>query len=554
MNESDNRKLGIHLDHVQFERVPVSDCQLEDDASIPHDEERTDFTNGEEVCVVSIPLDRHDEPYVKDAKQKELQNWSDFDVYTEVQDDGQPTLTTRWVICEKNAPEGKTNVKARLVVRGFEEESSIPSDSPTAAKSTLRSVIAIAASKGWSCESIDIKAAFLQGKGIDRDIYLVPPIEAQEDGILWKLNKAAYGLGDASRNWYFSVRDELIKLGCKQSELDKALFWWHNSEGLEGVFVMHVDDFLFAGTSSFRKKVIDPIVQKYKVGKWQANDFLYVGLEISKVDDGIKVQQSSYESELKEIPITMNRRSNKTSPLTKKETESLRSTAGQLNWLATQTRPDLSYEALELNMSRKEPTVEHILKANKAVRHAKNNDGGILFPRLGPFDEWGIEVYCDASWGNLPDGVSSAQGHVIYLSDGSGKSCPLSWSSNKIKRKVSSTLAAETLAMQDALDEAIYLGNLISEIYSNRFGENNLPIAVYTDNRSLHQNLHSTKQVHEKRLRINIAEIQRMLLIGDVRRVEWVPSHLQLANSLTKRGPDSAILLSTFENRTLNCT
>ena len=46
----------------------------------------------------------------------------------EVPDMGQPTISTRWVICEKDMTDGKKQMKARLVVRGFEEQEKVPSD------------------------------------------------------------------------------------------------------------------------------------------------------------------------------------------------------------------------------------------------------------------------------------------------------------------------------------------------------------------------------------------------------------------------------------------
>ena len=547
MHDKDQQKFGVHLDKVEY-TVLKDDESREDDGGSKEDDnsssEKAD--HGEETNVVFVPINSHGKPEVIKAKEQELQNWSNFDVYKEIQDNGQKALSTRWVVTEKPLPEGKMSVKARLVVRGFEEEEKVQSDSPTASKSTLRIVMAVAASEGWKCEIIDIKAAFLQGQQLERDIFLIPPEEVKEDGMIWKLNKAAYGLGDASRHWYFSVRDELCKLGCKQSELDKALFRWYNNGKLEGIFVMHVDDFLFAGTEDFNKSVIDPIASKYKVGKRMIDNFRYVGLNVAQDRKNVNVNQEEYAAEIKEIPISHSRKSDRTSSLNKHEIQGLRATAGQLNWLATQTRPDLSYDALELNMSRQHPTVEQILRANKAVRQAKRAKMGTCFPKLGSFSDWQMDVFCDASWGNLPDGVSSAQGHVIFLTGQEQRSCPLSWTSNKIKRKVSSTLAAETLAMHDALDEAIYLGSLISEIYCNSYAVNKIPITVYTDNRSLHQNIHSTKQVHEKRLRINIAEIQRMLASGEVHVIEWVPSNLQLADCLTKRGADPDSLLEAF--------
>ena len=67
------------------------------------------------------------------AKLAELQKLRHFNTYQEVKDCGQQTLSTRWVITNK---EGQT--KARLVVRGFEEEFKMPRDSPTVGKGTMR--------------------------------------------------------------------------------------------------------------------------------------------------------------------------------------------------------------------------------------------------------------------------------------------------------------------------------------------------------------------------------------------------------------------------------
>ena len=53
-----------------------------------------------------------------EAKLRELENWRDFNVYDEVQNTGQKTISTRWVVTSKE----NNKVKARLVVRGFEDE------------------------------------------------------------------------------------------------------------------------------------------------------------------------------------------------------------------------------------------------------------------------------------------------------------------------------------------------------------------------------------------------------------------------------------------------
>ena len=78
--------------------------------------------------------------------------------------------------------EGQKGAKARSVARGFEDKDQVPSDSPPAAKSTLKTVLAITANEGWITEIIDIKAAFLQSRTTNRNIYIyiyiLPPPEA----------------------------------------------------------------------------------------------------------------------------------------------------------------------------------------------------------------------------------------------------------------------------------------------------------------------------------------------------------------------------------------
>ena len=117
-----------------------------------------------------------------------------------------------------------------------------------------------------------------------------------------------------------------------------------------------------------------------------------------------------------------------------------------------------------------------------------------------------------------------------------------SWISNKVKSEVSSTLSAETLALNDSLDDAVYFKHIISEIYHDNVREIKIPIA-YIDNKYSDESLRSTKQVQEKRLRIDTAEVQRMLESKKINEINWIPSKENLADELTKRGIDTVVLL-----------
>ena len=79
------------------------------------------------------------------AQQLELDRWKQYNVFNEVSDNGQEVISTRWVFTQKSQ-DGETKVKARLVARGFEEDTTdIRTDSPTISKENFRLICSIGA-------------------------------------------------------------------------------------------------------------------------------------------------------------------------------------------------------------------------------------------------------------------------------------------------------------------------------------------------------------------------------------------------------------------------
>ena len=68
--------------------------------------------------------------------------------------------------------------------------------------------------------------------------------------------------------------------------------------------------------------------------------------------------------------------------LDSKEKRELRAVTGQINWIATQTRPDLVYDTCDISISVKNATVENIMQANKVIRKAKSNTVRLRFRGL----------------------------------------------------------------------------------------------------------------------------------------------------------------------------
>ena len=97
----------------------------------------------------------------------------------------------------KSCENGSIYPKARLVVKGFEENNhNLNKEPPTCPKDSFRVINAIVAQKQWKLNRIDIKTAFLQGKEHDVEVYLYPRKEASTNKIC-KLKKCVYGLADA---------------------------------------------------------------------------------------------------------------------------------------------------------------------------------------------------------------------------------------------------------------------------------------------------------------------------------------------------------------------
>ena len=104
------------------------------------------------------------------AKKDELTKWKKFNVHTKVDDKGQKRIVGRRAFNQK-LENGKFHPKARHFFLDFQKTSEIQSDSPTASTKCFNLLSAIIASKQATLNSIEIKAAFMQGHELNQDVY-----------------------------------------------------------------------------------------------------------------------------------------------------------------------------------------------------------------------------------------------------------------------------------------------------------------------------------------------------------------------------------------------
>ena len=380
---------------------------------------------------------------------------------------------------------------------------------------------------------------------MSRDVYLNPPVEAQCDkSILWKLNKCIYGLSDASLQWYHLVKKFILSCGGKVSKSDPTLFLWHKSNELHGIIIIHVDDFLWAGSDEFKNNVIEKLCKKYVVSKFESPLFRFVGLNLKQQNNTITIEQYKYIERIKMIEIDTKRKIQHNEPLTEQEKTVLRSKIGQLLWVNNQTRPGISFELCHLSTNFENATVNDIIQTNKVIKKLKQSPGHVTYVPIE--NDPKIIVYTDASFGNLVD--SGSQGaFLIFLVDRKQNYNLISWQSKRIRRVTKSSLAAETLSLSEGLDNAYYVASLYNEILYNG-NENLFPNEAYIDNKSLFNSLQSTKMVSERRLRLDISAIKEMLSSNEIVKIDWLPTEKQLSNSLTKQGANTHHLISYMRN------
>ena len=499
----------------------------------------------EDILAVMVPKDQRDSPECMVAKIEELNKLAAFDTYTIVDDEGQDRITTTWVLTEKG-----TEKRARLTARGFQEETTFPTDSPTVQKHSMKLMLAISAVEKWDISTTDITSAFLQGSAMDRRVYVKPPKESKLTGKLWLLNKCLYGLKDASRKWYLRVVEKLKKLGFQTSCYDSGMFFLIKDGILQGIVALHVDDFLHSGNKYFNEEILPQLLSCFKVGKSETKEFMYTGFFLKQDASGVRIDQNKYVRNVQIPTIDVQQMKERDRAMNQDELTLLRQMTGIVNWAARATRPDLSFDMIDLSTKFKGGKIEDLIKAKNVANKLKKDEVSILIADLNNLKDCEMIVYTDAAYRNLNDNTDSCGGYLVVIANlKTGKIAPLEWKSGKLKRRVHSTLGAETQALYNGLDAAVGLKLLLKELYD---GKVDLDVKAMTDNKSARDAIYSESEVTERILRGDIAVIKQMVQTGKVKEIRWITGENMLADILTKKGVNRISLLETLETGKLS--
>ena len=437
-------------------------------------------------------------------------------------------------ITMKEAHDGqKTKFKARLVARRFQEQDSKLCDSPTVLRESNKLFTAVAANERFSVLSIDIRAAFLQSKELKRDVYVIPPRDIAKDGYLWKLKKPLYGLSDASRRFWLRVKEVFEREGLKTLSGDEAFYYKNVDGNLHGMVITHVDDFQIAGTDNFVDSLLMKLSSTLTVSKVERSTFRFTGIDVEKVSNGIVLSMEDYAQSIDEIKEI--RRVKKDTPLTKSELKLFRKCVGKLNWLAENTRPDLSIWSLNLSKRNSSATVGDLKKVNQIIKKVRSRQSKVKFAHIGKKEDLVIHSVGDASY---KSDAPSIGGNLVMLGcKTSNKVSPIYWKSKQIQKVCHSAKEAETRNIMTNVDTSVYLSVQLSMLL---FGscQSKIPVKIYTDSLPLLESIASTRQVDQRLLRNTMTDLKQKLVDGDVSVYSWIPTKAMTADVLTKEGGD----------------
>ena len=162
------------------------------------------------------------------------------------------------------------------------------------------------------------------------------------------------------------------------------------------------------------------------------------------------------------IPIEVNRKSQPNLQVTEDERGLLRGLIGSLQYAATNTRPDLASRLSALQSAINTATIETLWDANRLLHEAKRyHDVTLTIKPIPPMD-FRFMAFSDASFASSkkPDPHAGLIIVGTHKDISTNKQCPISpitWSSKKIQKVVTSTLSAETTSLAAAMDQLSWL-------------------------------------------------------------------------------------------------
>ena len=428
----------------------------------------------------------------KPAVERELENLSSKGVYKIVdRERGMRILRAAWVFTKKIDPATGALImgKARSVADGAQQRAGIDYKnvfSPVAHGNSVRYFLSLVNAESLFCDSVDVKAAFLNGI-LKEDIYCEAP---EGSGIprtkVVKLVKTLYGLHQAPKEWNAALDAFLRGEGFVPCSADPCVY--RRVRGEECIILLlHVDDQAVAGTTQEGindfKKVLHakfPITDNGSI-----RHFLGIEIKRSRTSRVLSLSLNRYLVDLLET-FKMSDCTPRSTPLDPNKSlqkataeESLackrpyRELVGGLMYAAGICRPDLSFAVGVLARFGSCFGEAHWEAGMHVLRYIKGTiDLALIYDANG--QPAPSISFVDADWGGDLDSRRSTTGFASF-----SQGALIAYKSKLQNTVALSTTEAEFMALSDLGKHVLWLRRLREDLGRPLQG----PDPVYNDNK-----------------------------------------------------------------------
>lgn len=383
-------------------------------------------------------------------------------------------ITDTEMLCErKRGATGKVERhKGRFVARGDKQTYLVDFNevwAPVARHATMRTLLAMCAAKELHIRQLDIETAFLNGE-VEEEIYVRQPrgYERGDPSKVCRLLKALYGLKQAARAWYQKLTEVLKAKGMAPCDADPCLFKGIRNGGTVFILV-YVDDLLIVATSNITADAVEADIMGAFTARRMGEPTFFLGLHIdrNKQAGTIALGQRQYVSTLLErfgmeeanpvrLPMGVGSRLRQMGEALAEDLAQLyQELVGALLYIATCTRPDISFAVGQLSRHVAKPTTNHLMAAKAVLRYLKGTRE--LAINYGKAED--MVGYSDADYAGDLDTRLSTTGYIFTLNGAA-----VSWASKRQATVSHSTTEAEYVAAAMAVQEAVWLRRLLHDL------------------------------------------------------------------------------------------
>ncbi len=234
---------------------------------------------------------------------------------------------------------------------------------------------------------------------------------------------------------------------------------------------------------------------------------------------------NEYAKSIEEVKVREDRSDEK---LSREEMKILRKYVGKLNWLASNTRPDIAIYALDLAKKQKNATLKDLRDINRIVKKVQEKESKVVFGKIANKNDLCVVGICDASYHHEENSIS---GEIILLASKTTEvASPLYWKSGVIRKVCMSPKAAETRSLMKLVDDSTSLAKQMSKLFNTE-----IRTRIFTDSRPLLESMGSSSQIEEKALRQSVSFLKQALEEGEISRYSWIEGTEIVADVFTKQ-------------------